>query len=189
MPEDVGPPNGAIGRDSGVGQRGRAREIERPQADEMSRVRHEHRLGVAAIDLEAGRPGLPASLLGTRQALPAFATTPAAIDEDRVADLEPGPPSRPSGLGAHGVDMAGHLVAQGQRQLDPGLAAVHDVKIGVAHPARRDPDADFGAGRVGDRDGFDPRRVARASQPHGEHRIRRTQARPRRPPESAPRGR
>ena len=92
------------------------------------------------------------------------------MNDHAVTRVEPHPAQRPLRVRTDGVDPAGDLVAEGDRQLDARLRAVDDVEVGVAHPAAGDAHADLGAGRLGQRHVLQPQGLAGGVKPDGPHR-------------------
>jgi hypothetical protein len=93
------------------------------------------------------------------------------MNDHAVIRAEPHPAELPIRLWTDGVDPAGDLVAERDRQLDARLRAIDDVEVGVAHPAAGNPHADLGAGWLGQRCFLQPQGLARGMKPDGPHRF------------------
>src|SRR5262249_25146492 len=105
-----------------------------------------------AIDAETARRG--AQMLVARSAHGALAAADPRIDEPHLADLHA------LGLRSYGDDLAGGLVAHGQRQRNAAVferhalavaeivAAFPDGEVAVADAGRLDPQQHFGARRL-----------------------------------------
>ena len=159
------------GRDAGIREGRGANRVEAAEPDEMARMGDEQGLGVPAVRLEARRARALAPLLVAGEAVAALPASPAAMDHHGIASPEPHPAERPIRVRTDGVDPAGDLVAEGDRQLDARLRAVGDVEVGVAHPAAGDAHADLGAGRLGQGHLLQPQGLARGVKPDGPHRF------------------
>ena len=107
-------------------------------------MRDEHRVRVTAIRLEAGRHRALAALLGAGEALAAFAASPGAVDDHRLADHQSAIDGR-----TQRIDPTRDLVSERDRQLHTSLRAVNDVQVGMAYAAAGHLDSDFAAGRLG----------------------------------------
>src|SRR5439155_12864611 len=77
-----------IGGQSRVRERRGSHRVERTERQKVARPWYEHRLCVAAIDLEAGRSTGGASLLVPGAAFAALTAAPSAKDEHRIPCLE-----------------------------------------------------------------------------------------------------
>ena len=92
------------------------------------------------------------------------------MNHDGIADRETGRRQPGVGVRADGIDPAGDLVSEGQRELDPRLRSVDDMQVGVADAASGDTDPDLRARWLGERDILDPEWTAGRVEAHGAHR-------------------
>src|SRR5204862_7737925 len=102
------------------------------QMKTVARVR-DGELGVAAVDVVAGKFSFIAKILPVRSTISAFAIRPAEpLNTDAIADL------KSIDVLAELFDTPDDLVTKNQRQLWIRQLAINDVKIGSANSARAD---------------------------------------------------
>src|SRR5712691_2625462 len=122
-------------------------------------------LGIAAIDVIAGEARVHAKVLES-----AAAEAAGLVDgaEPRNADALTGPKPVCAVTGA--LDSPHDHVADHERQLGLAQLTAHDVEVGAANRADRDPDQDLTLTRRGDGQVFEAKGFLRRAKLHRLHR-------------------